>query len=428
MAALLRVIGLGDPGRMYFDEVYYAEDAIAVAEQGVEERRTSHPPLGPALISIGVTLGGEEPWAWRIVPALAGVGVVAFTGLAALRLGLGAAGAIGAMLLVAFDGLSITMSRIAMLDVLVALFVVAGFWAMLRAVAEPPDSDRWARRLSVAGGLFGLATAVKWSGAFAVLAGFVLVAGAALRWLRDTPRRAGEVASVLGRVVGAMLVVPAAAYVLSYAGWFANYEDSAAAEERCPQGDCVVGLVDRSVVWWEEQVELVAYHRRLPATHPYRSAPESWPWLQRPVLYYFEDCPVDEPADDCVVARGEKAKILGLGNPAVWWAALPAVLGVVGLAAFTRRFWAVALLAFLAAQYVPWFFAGKDGYLFYMTPLVPFLALSVAAYARWRWGTWLLALVVAAAVAAFTYFAPVWFGLPLPAESADARMWLGSWR
>lgn len=432
LAAILRMAALDHPPRSYFDEVYYAEDAAAVARQGVEERRPSHPPLGPLLISLGVLAAGDGPWGWRLTPALAGTGVVLFTGLAARRLGAGRSGAVGAMLLVALDGLSLTMSRIAMLDVLVAVLVVAGFWVLSGTNDRVPGQPGWMARMVLAGALFGFATAVKWSGALALAAAVIVATWRTASWLRRYRPSASSVVGAVGMVVVALVVVPAMAYIASYAGWFVNYEETAVAEERCPEGGCDMDLSDRMVAWWEEQVRLVDYHRRLPATHPYRSSPQSWPLLLRPVLYYYEDCPVGLriPPGECQVDPGREAKILGLGNPALWWAAVPMSLVMAWNALVRRRAWAVILTVFIVAQYVPWFFAGKDGYLFYLTPVVPFLAVGLVLSLRslGRWSGWGIGLVAGLAIAAFVYFAPIWYGIPLPEGAADARMWLESWR
>lgn len=428
VAAVLRLAALDHPPRTYFDEVYYAEDALAVAEQGVEERRPSHPPLGPALISVGISIGGGDPWAWRLMPALAGTGVVLFTGLAARRLGATAPTSIAAMLLVALDGLSLTMSRIAMLDVFVAFFVLAGFWLLLGGLERGPGSSGWLGWMSAAGASFGLAAAVKWSGLLALAAALFVAVGQTMAWLWQRRPAAGSVGKALAGGMVALAVVPAAAYIASYTGWFLNFEQTAAAEERCQASDCSVGLVQRSAVWWEEQVELVDYHQRLPATHPYRSPAWSWPLLLRPVLYYFEECPVEE--GECRVDPGQEAKILGLGNPALWWASIPLGLAI-GWAALVRRHrWALIVGAFWLAQYIPWFLTGKEGYLFYMTPLVPFLAIGVGMAWRQfgRWSPFGVGLVSTLSVVAFIYFAPIWYGLPMAEEAVDARMWLHSWR
>jgi dolichyl-phosphate-mannose--protein O-mannosyl transferase len=55
------------------------------------------------------------------------------------------------------------------------------------------------------------------------------------------------------------------------------------------------------------------YHAHLSATHHYFSPWWTWPWLYRPTWYFWWS------GEQTV--RG----ILALGNPAIWWASVPAV-------------------------------------------------------------------------------------------------------
>lgn len=431
LAASLRFTGLDTPRRLYFDEVYYAKDSQSMLHHGVEVERPAHPPVGKWLTAVGIAVVGFEPRGWRVASAAAGTLTVLVTYLAASRLFSRRWLAALASLLVAVDGLALTMSRIAMLDVFVGLFVATGFWLVLVALDNSANTFRW---LALAGVCFGLAVATKWSGALALAAALTVVVGSEVVRARrhrvgrgELPRRAAVVALCL-------VVLPAAVYVVSYAGWFINYETSDAGRDRCAQGGCDVGMVERARVWWEEQLELVDYHLGLPTTHPYRSSPATWPLMARPVLYYFERCTPEDvtAAEACVVEVGNRAKILGLGNPALWWTALLAYPVVVWLAIVRRRRQAAVLAVFLLVQYLPWLAAGKDGYLFYVTPLVPFMAISVAALGAaatsWRALRWFPGAVAGLAVASFVYFLPIWYGTEMPKAELDERIWFGSWR
>ncbi|MFI4946221.1 MAG: phospholipid carrier-dependent glycosyltransferase, partial [Burkholderiales bacterium] len=72
LAALFRLPGLGYPGEEYFDEVYHAKTARQYLN-GEPPTEWVHPPTAKLLIAAGVALFGYEPWAWRLVPALAGI-------------------------------------------------------------------------------------------------------------------------------------------------------------------------------------------------------------------------------------------------------------------------------------------------------------------------------------------------------------------
>ncbi len=431
IAATLRFAGLGVPSRLYFDEVYYANDARSMLETGVEVDRPAHPPLGKWLIAAGIALFGFEPWGWRVASAVAGTLTVLVTYLAATRLFHRRWTAALAALLVAFDGLALTMSRIAMLDVFVGLFVVTGFWLV---VVSLDDGRRAMACLALAGATFGLGLATKWPGALAVAAALVVVLAVHLSEVRRERAGFKEAARRVGVAVLCLCVLPVAVYVLSYIGWFTNYEASDAGRDRCPQGGCQVGMAERARVWWEEQRELIDYHQRLPATHPYRSPAATWPLMTRPVLYYFESCTDEQVAagERCAVDVGDRAKILGVGNPVLWWTGLLAYPLVAWSALVRRRRSTLILLTFLLGQYLPWLFAGKDGYFFYATPLVPFVAMSVAhlttlaaASPRFRW---VPGAIAGLALVAVVHFLPIWSGVELPKPVLDGRIWLDSWR
>ena len=95
IAALLRLIGLGHPKTLMFDEIYYVKDAYALWQNGYEStwKRDSdglfaqgdfsglttdpsfvvHPEFGKWLIGIGMKLfGADSSFGWRFMPALAG--------------------------------------------------------------------------------------------------------------------------------------------------------------------------------------------------------------------------------------------------------------------------------------------------------------------------------------------------------------------
>jgi dolichyl-phosphate-mannose-protein mannosyltransferase len=442
VAGGLRLWGLDTPERLYFDERYYAVDALDYVRRGVEDGRAVHPPLGKWLIAAGIEVFGDRPLGWRIAPALAGTLTVLLTYLLGRRLTGSVLLAGVAGLLVAVDGLAFTASRIAMLDVFLGLFTVLAVWLVLqdrRARLAAPggwcDAVVGSRWRWAAGAVLGLAVATKWSGALAVLACGLLVLGSEAALPSSTAgERVRRALAAGGGLVLSFLVLPFAVHLASYAGWFANYEDSYAGGRACAgEQMCEHGPVERLQTWWGFQGELVRYHQDLEATHSYRSSPAGWPVLARPVLQYREGCPEREQDRDrpCVVEPGERALILGVGNPVVWWTALLAYPLLAWQALRHRRPEAGAVLVVLLALWLPWFLSGKPGYLFYLVPAVPFLALAVPvalAGLRPRRAVPVVAAAVAGlAMAAFAFFYPVLTGTPLSVPALELRLWLSSW-
>jgi dolichyl-phosphate-mannose-protein mannosyltransferase len=145
------------PDRIFFDEVYYVNDARDFLEFGVESGVVVHPPLGKLLIATGIWLFGDSPFGWRVVGALLAVVSVGLVYAMARRVGMRVAAAGLAGLALALDGVFIAQAHTAMLDIHLAFFVVLGAWALLRdrdhvrradaaalaaAVAASPAPDR----------------------------------------------------------------------------------------------------------------------------------------------------------------------------------------------------------------------------------------------------------------------------------------------
>lgn len=447
VATVLRFWNLGYPERTYFDELYYPEHARQLLEQGVETDFVVHPPVGKWLVASGIAVFGNNSFGWRFAAAVAGSLTVLATYLLGLRLFRRRGVAALAAFLLCLDGLAFTISRIAMLDAFLGLFVTTGVWLLLvdrdrqwagvdRSVA--PDADRPLPRRThrwrwLAGVAFGLALASKWSALLAIGAGGVFVIASELLWRRrltGTPWH--RLPRMLASVILTLVVVPLAIYLSSYASWFANFADTRAGRELCPGGVCAVTAPQMLAEWWVEQNEIRVFHQDLEAVHAYRSDPWTWLYLERPVSYYYESCDEEKfAAGDCVTAQGNVEEILGLGNPAVWWLAL-ASFPLLGWWAARRRDWrAATVLLFLGLQYLPWFVVPRPNFLFYMVPAVPFLCLGLA-YAAWRLGRrprlrWLPAVVVILALAAFVFFYPVWVGMELSQPTWQLRMWVPTW-
>lgn len=435
LAGLLRLVDLGQIDRIQFDESYYADDAQALVERGVEVERPAHPPVGKWVLAAGIAVFGFDPVGWRIGSAVAGTAMVLATYGAGLLLLRDRWLAAAAALLVAVDGLAITTSRIAMLDAVLALFVSLALLLLVRyhqRRAQAPVTRRFAPagpELWLAGVAFGLAVGTKWAAAPMLAVAVALVGWTELR--RRRPDR-GLARAAIDAGVATLLplvLVPLAVYVASYGGFFLNYTESKVYEQRCPELDCEAPASERVAGLVFHHQDLYRMHRQLEHTHPYRSAAPTWPILQRPVLSYLERCPTSD-GTPCVVPEGTTARVVMVGNPALWWTMLAALPLVLWQAARRRDRALVGFLALAASLYVPWLGLGR-GYLFYLAPLVPFAAIALVAGTRSLPGRtakvapWVVLVV---AVALLGFLAPIWYGVPLDADATEARLLLDSWR
>lgn len=440
---------LSEPSEKVFDEVYYASDGCYVAGEpfdacGLErdaERSWVHPPLGKQLIALGVDGFGNRPLGWRVAAAAAGTATIAIVGALAFLLTASPLWAGTGALLIATEHLHFVHSRIAMLDVFLAMFVTLGFlllvWDRTRrdrrdeaarpivaggAIEEieeprPPRLGRsGVRPLRLgAGAALGAAVAVKWSGLYALAGAAVLAA----LWERTRRKQRGErhpwARAILDEgpaLALAFAVVPLVAYLLPWLPWLADHGWS-------------LGSL------WSNHHAITDYHLTLEAVdaggepiHPYLSRAWTWFLLLRPVAYFYEG------------GEGTAAEILGIGNPLLFWGALLFVPYLL-LAWWTQRDWRAGAVAVpIVIQYVPWLFVTRPLFLFYMAPITPFLALGATLMLRdvAGLGTRLrplamaaAALAVSAVVAAFVFFWPLLVGETIPQEAWQRRIWMGGW-
>jgi dolichyl-phosphate-mannose--protein O-mannosyl transferase len=434
VAAVVRFAGLGNPDALVFDEIFYAQNAcLLVASPDVcgivEPLSNAHPPLGQWLIAAGIAAVGYDPFGWRVAAAIAGVLTVALTYVLARRVlrdadpRWAAIGATAAAGLLALDVLHLVLSRVAMLDVFVTLFVVAAFLAItVDLQSAPPEAGGGVRRFLfgrpwrlAAGVLIGAAVAVKWSGAYSALGIVLLVVVCEVARRRtDADGQARGWGSAFGlafraeglRTAVLLGVVPLLVYLATYIG----VADGALIAAPWREGSWFYDVA-------HHQVAMARFHAGLEGHHPYESPSWSWFLLKRPVAFWF-----DEGGD-------AYHHILALGNPLAWWPSLAtfgwlAVRWVRG----GRDLASVVLIGALAA-YLPWLilgFARSQVFLWYVLPALPFLYAAVGiAAARWHgWARGLLAVGLAAALAGFLFFWPIATASPLTPDDWQLRMWL----
>ena len=153
LTALLTVIGaftrlwaLTVPQGKQFDEVYYATEAQEMLRYGYENNPgygfIVHPSVGKWCIAITSYFFGNNELGWRLAPAIAGTACVFMIVRIARRMfRSNLMGAIAGSLMI-MDGVSMVLSRIALLDIFLETFVLAGFGALVI------DRDQFRSRLA----------------------------------------------------------------------------------------------------------------------------------------------------------------------------------------------------------------------------------------------------------------------------------------
>lgn len=365
----LRVWDVGQPAKMYFDEIYY----VAAAEdlwQGKPDPNSVHPPLGKWLIGLGVKAGDEllpkttsQPFKWRLASVLSGTLAVGATyALSLLLFNYNRPAAVCAGLIIATEHLHIATSRIAMLDPMLGLFCLLGMWAGLAYFLG--GHERWA---VVSAFLLGLATGIKWSGLFTAFG--CLVAG----YWNDRKELTRERTQ---RYFFWLLLLVPLGFFLSYLHLFLSHGF------QLDTFKMIFGQGERMVDFRYDAEQF---------THRYLSYFWSWPLVLNPIWLLFEQ---DK-------AAGTVEAVCAMGMPLLWWGFTLLLMERAYTSFRTKDPVVGALVLLWLCQWLPWAVSTTGGFFYYMLTEVPIMALLVGkfladllnfddALGEGRWRGWVL--------------------------------------
>jgi dolichyl-phosphate-mannose-protein mannosyltransferase len=448
---VLRFYNLSLPKGKVFDEIYYVTGAQQLIANSVEfdlEKNQPdfvvHPPLGKWIIVAGIKVFGDREFGWRVAIALLGTLSILILARTAQRLFNSALLGSVAGLLLAIDGLHFAHSRTALLDLSLMFFILCAFAFLVRDRQDRRErlaagkTVGWSVYRIGAGISLGLAIAVKWSALYYVVA-FVLMMlawdfAAARRYSSQRPTRSLALTSI-PRGVLQMGLVPIAAYLVTWTGWFRS--DVGYGRQWADGKESSFSFVPSALrSLWHYHAEMYRFHVELTSPHPYQANPWSWLVMGRPTAFYYQT--VEAGQQGCMAARCSQA-IVGLGNPFIWWAGTIAL--VIALWAWiARRDWrAGAIVIGVAAGYLPWFlFQERTIYNFYAVVFTPFVVLAVTYMVGMILGSSpdpmvrrnrsiAAGFVVLIAVGTFFYMLPVLDATVIPEDAWRARMWLSTW-
>jgi dolichyl-phosphate-mannose-protein mannosyltransferase len=502
LALFLRLWHLGQPHVFEFDETYYAKDAWSLLNFGFERDATDkandlilngttltgvykdspemivHPEVGKWLIALGIKAFGMDPFGWRVSAAVVGSLMVLVMCRFARRITGSTALGVVAGLLLSFDGLQFVLSRLALLDIFVAFFVLCGVhcivadrdWFRLRLASrlDEPVRHGWGPRvlfrpwLLVGGLAWGLALGTKWEAIYP-LAAFGLLcwvwsAGArrsfGVRW----PVVRSAVADGIPAFVH-LVLVGLVVYVATWTGWLMHahqYEEHLSATQythyhggqdwptRTEPDASGLGEVTQSLrSLWYYHHDVYAFHTHFlnGSTHTYQSKPSGWLLQNRPVGV-AADTGIKPGTQGCHAPEGSDClrQVLLLGNPTIWWAGCLALLFalVMWIGARDWRF-GVAVVG-VASTWLPWLqYDDRPIFLFYAVVTLPFvvLALTLAmgkliGTARVPSGRRTFGVIVSGAffvlaLVNFAWFWPIWTNQLLTHSEWLDRIWFSRW-
>ncbi len=409
-AELLFLINLARPSKLVFDEVHYVS-AARVLLGLVRPENTEHPLVGKIIIAAGIALFGDNSFGWRFFSTIAATAVV---------MGIFA---IGWMLLhrirpAGFAALFVMLNftvyiqaRIGMLDGFMAAFVIVAIAVLLSAMRAP--AGQVTPRLAAGAVLLGLAAGTKWVAVpYIAYAGLAILA-IRLRDARLAGKPAGFALGTAGQphfkgvaTIPALLIIgvgSALTYFATFTPAFFYANDP-------------LGVTDLLAF----QGRMYAQQTQALPLHPYQSPWWTWPLDIRPIWYLYE------PVDGAV--RG----ILMIGNPAIMWGGLAALIACVVAGVRSRSPQLLAIAALWTGSFAMWVVIPKKlGFFYYYYLPSIFLCLALAAVldrfekGRLRHANEGFLLV---AFGLFAYFFPIISAAALPNDQAFLRwMWLSSW-
>ncbi len=383
---------------MYFDEVYHGRTAYEVTER-INEYEWTHPPLGKLIMSLGIQIFGMNPFGWRAAGALFGALLVPLMYLFGKKIFARTILASGMAFLMLFDNFRFAQTRIGTIDTYGVFFIILMYYFMydfytfdFKDLKSP--WQMW-KPLLLSGIFMGIGCAAKWIGFYAAVGLAILFFLAFYRFSKENKKLFAAYSwKTIGLCVIFFGVVPFLIYYASYLPHLSLYDY-------------------KFSEFIHQQESMLSYHSKLESTHSYSSSWYMWPFMFRPV--YMCSSGSGAPV-------GFTSRIAGIGNPAIWWMLLPALVAFIYLACKKmkdRRF-SFLIIGFLA-QYLSWVLISRTTYQYHFFASLPFLFAILLYVLFWLkdnyritpviWGYAIL--VVIAFIAIF----PAVSGLFLPADT-----------
>lgn len=431
----LRFWGLNRFNTLVFDEVYFAKFAQNYLDQS--PLFDAHPPLGKYLIAVGMFLADyfswgdasvtndltgslRSPFSYRWFNAFTGSLIPLLVAALSYQLTHRKSYALLSAGLMTIESLFLVESRYALINIYLVLFgllgQVFGLWAL-------QSVNQWRiLGLILSGISFGLSVAVKWNG-LGFWLGFWGVIVAIKLWEswgkgdRQSPHLSPNLSWYDRAAEFKLWTVPLYGFIVPYLTyalvWIPHLQ------------------LNPEYSFWQMQGEIIGYHNRIGGgeeVHPYCSSWFSWPFLIRPVAYYYQAVNDGQVIFD----------VHAFGNPLLWWGATLAI-ATLSLCLFQRyKFPTLFNLSLYLginylANWLPWSIVSRCVFLYhYMGALLfSILALSVIL------DSWLyheqqrfrkLAIIALGMMAiAFLFWLPITLGLPLSPQAFRLRMWFNTW-
>ncbi len=388
--------------------------AYAYGDMDVYE--ITHPPLGKTLMSIPIKMFGMSPFFYRLAGFLAGVLMIPFIYLISLKMFKNREFAIFSAILLMFDFLHFSQTRIATIDSFVTLFILIMYYFMYMYYEKSfyfESNKKLLSYLCLSGVFFGLAMSVKWTGIYGGV-GLCIVFFMTLykryqeylyeqkmEGVRISDNFINNFKSTILFCILFFVLIPIIIYWLSYFMYL-----------QTPNTNGLSSIL-------ENQKYMLSYHNDLYTNHPYASDFWTWTLVVRPVYYYAN-----------TFDNGLVSGISGFGNPIIWY------MGTISFFyTFTRlktenRNVSLFLLIGYLANIIPWVFVFRTTYMYHYFPASIFMILMISNMFLQIFKTIrnkYVILYIIVVIAFFILYYPVIAGVPVSEDFIRFLRLLPSW-
>ena len=442
IGVFLRFFNLGTIPGETFDEVFYPLYGLNYISG--EKFFSVHPPLGNYLMSFGIYLYYLLPWtetlsstsfelsnlnpvSYRWLGALAGSALIWVSYNLSLLLFNQKKFAILVALFFCLDGSFLVDSRFGLINIYMSFF---GFLSLLLFITFLKKENVSVLGLCLTAIVFGLAFSIKWNGlgffGASLCSLFILFLLSKVKPVDNIKNGLLISESLLSKkvhVVSILLLLPFITYAVIWIPELIFSEQ--------------YSLIDR-------HINISSYHSENinQKAHPYSSSWYEWPFMTKPIGYYFL-------SREMMTASGAQVTIFNsvhlFPNLALYLCSLFAVfiMSLEWMNSFfktlvTRTYESeFAISSFILVgfyiNFIPWAFVSRSTFLYHYQPSsgFAFMALGLLLYkiglkqgAQYRT---LYCLVLFLIVAASIYWLPLQLGLDIDSESFYNRMWSKSW-
>lgn len=366
---------------MIFDEIYHARTAYEYIHL-MEPYEWTHPPLGKLFISLGILLFGMNPFGWRIIGTIFGVAMIPLMYMFGKKLFGGKFYAFCSAFLIMFDFMHFTLSRMATIDIYGTFFIILMYYNMYDYFINKSYLVGFRKSLKpllLSGIFFGLGAASKWIGVYAgggLALLFFLAKYLEYRDYRKLKKEAeaqeshkpqnGQIAlpawcnqffshyiiRTFLYCVLFFIIIPGVIYALSYIPYMA-----------------VPGPGHGFSVILRNQAAMLKYHSKdvLSATHTFSSFWWEWPLIVKPLLTYRGSG----------LPAGMSSSIAVMGNPAIWWSGILAIIAAIIIAVRKRDKKMAVVFTAIAFQYLPWVGITRITFIYHFFSTVPFMIFCI---------------------------------------------------